>query len=281
MVRIVVDSTCDLSAEQIKELGVTVVPLRVMFGDDEYLDGVDIQKDEFYEKLILAGDNMPVTSQPNPKSFEKVFIECLDDGDEVVAILVSSKLSGTLQSAYNAKMEINSDKIYLVDSKIASFGTYMLIHEAAKMRDEGKSASEIAIRVEHMVKNLKLFVCLNTLKYVVYGGRISKTTGLVGTMLNINPVLEAVDGELVPAGKVRGKKLSYKFMYEKVKDDIDFSYPVSFGHAHAHKAIENFKDFIIEKINIKDHVTVSIGPTVGTYSGPGAIGISYIKKSED
>lgn len=281
MVKIVVDSTCDLSKEQIERLDITVVPLSVRFDDDEYLDSVTINNEEFYEKLILAGDDMPTTSQPSPKSFEKVFKEYVDKGDDVVAILVSSKLSGTLQSAFNAKMEVSEDKIYLVDSRIASFGTYLLISEACKLRDEGKSASEIVIKIEHMIKNLKLYVCLNTLKYLVYGGRISKATGVVGTMLNINPILEAVDGELVQSGKVRGKKLSYKFMLEKVKDDIDTSYPVSFGHAHAHKAIKDFESFMLDHVDIKDKETVSIGPTVGTYSGPGAIGIAYIKKEEE
>ena len=135
MVKIVVDSTCDLSKEQIERLDITVVPLSVRFDDDEYLDSVTINNEEFYEKLILAGDDMPTTSQPSPKSFEKVFKEYVDKGDDVVAILVSSKLSGTLQSAFNAKMEVSEDKIYLVDSRIASFGTYLLISEACKLRD--------------------------------------------------------------------------------------------------------------------------------------------------
>lgn len=281
MVRIIVDSTCDLSKEIVEKLDITVVPLTVRFGDDKFLDSVNISNDEFYEKLLLAHDNLPTTSQPSPIKFKEVFEKYINQGDEIVAIMVSSKLSGTMQSATIAKNEVDEDKIYIVDSKIASFGTYLLINEAVKMRDEGKSASEIAIKIEHLTKNLRLFVCLNTLKYLMYGGRISKTTAAIGEMLNINPVLKAVDGELVQEGKVRGKKLSYKFMFERVKDNIDYSYPVTFGHSHAHKAIENFKDFMYKHLPIEESEIISIGPTVGTYAGPGAIGIAYVQKENN
>ncbi|WP_290771028.1 DegV family protein [Anaerofustis sp.] len=278
MVKIIVDSTCDLNEDLIKKFDVEVIPLSVRFGNEEFLDGVTIKNEEFYEKLMLCGDSLPTTSQPNPNKFKDVFKKYIDKGDEIVAILISSKLSGTLQSAHIAKEEVSKDHIHIVDSKIASFGTYLLINEAVKMRDEGKTASEIAIKLEHMIKNIRLLVCVNTLKYLMYGGRISKTTAVVGGMLNINPILQVVDGEIVQAGKVRGKKLSYKFILENIKDDIDFSYPVAFGHAHAHKAIENFKDFMFSHLDIQESETISIGPTVGTYSGPGAIGIAYIKK---
>lgn len=282
MIKILVDSTCDISKHRAEKLDIEVIPLKVNFDGVIYEDGVDLTSEEFFNKLEKAGDKLPTTSQVNPSEFTSVFKKHIDNGDEILCLCVSSKLSGTLQSAFIAKGDFIDDfeKIQLVDSLCGSYALNLLIGEVCKKRDEGYSLMELKEYADNLAKRVRLYVTLDTLKYLVYGGRISKFTGKVGSALRINPILMLEDGMLVQAGKARGKKLAYKVMVDKCKEDIDFNYPICFGHSHAHKGVQTFKDFCNEFIDVGSSDIYEIGAVIGTHSGPGAVGIAYITKEK-
>lgn len=276
MTRIIVDSTCDLDLEAVENYNLSMVPLSVRFEDEEYMDKIDISNEEFYEKLIASREKVPHTSQPSPDSFRKVF-ETLE-GEDAVYMAVSSKISGTIQSAYTAKMDLGIDNLHILDTRQVSFGEALLVNLAVKMRDEGKNAEEIYAEIMAISGKIKFYAAIDTLKYLVYGGRISKVSGKIGKLMSITPIVEFRDGILEQAGKTRGKKLAYRRILQNVVEDIDTDYPVCFGHSHAKKGLDSFKEYVLSEVTPKEVMEVGIGPVVGTYSGPGTVGIAYISK---
>ena len=213
MIRIITDSASDITIEEAKELGVEVVPLHVIFGNDVFMDGVDISHDEFYKRLEEC-DELPKTSQTNPGGFVEVFEKYIKQGDEIVGIFISSKLSGTYQSSIIASDMIEDGKIHIIDSLNASMGLAVLVREAVKMRDKGKSVDEIKVEIENLIPRVKLIAAVDTLKYLKKGGRLSATSAIVGGVLGITPVISVVDGSVEVLAKTRGHKKSIKFMKE-------------------------------------------------------------------
>ena len=191
MLRIIADSTCDISKEDARKMGIQIVPISVRFGDEEFLDGVEITHEEFYTRLAEC-DELPKTSQPSPDAFMKVFNEAVADGDDVLGIFISSDLSGTYQSACLAALDVEEEtgkKLYMVDSRSASIGTALLIREAVKLRDAGVNVSDIAAACTEMSKYIKLTAVVGSLKYLKMGGRLSGAAAFAGTMLHITPVV--------------------------------------------------------------------------------------------
>ena len=199
-IRIITDSTCDIELEEQERLRIDIVPLTVSFGEDQYLDRVEINKTNFFDKLRKC-DSLPTTSQANPDGFLKLFSQYTDSGDVVVYISMSSKLSGTYQSALIAKDMAGSKDIYVIDSKNATFGLALLVRAAVKMRDEGKNADEIVNNIEDLISRIKLMAVVSTLRYLKMGGRISASVAAVGNILGIVPVLGLDDGEIKAFGK--------------------------------------------------------------------------------
>ena len=200
-IQIVTDSTCDLTAQEAQEMNVKVIPLRVIFEDAVYADGVDIDKATFYEKQAQA-KVLPKTSQLNPQEFCDAFQPMLDTGDEVVMVLLSSKLSGSYQSASIAKeMVEGGERLHLVDSLNITMGESVLVRQAVRMRDQGAGAEEIVAKLEELRGRVRFLAFVGTLKYLKMGGRISASTAAIGTMLNISPVVAVVDGEVKSVGK--------------------------------------------------------------------------------
>ena len=277
MLRIIADSTCDISKEDARKMGIQIVPISVRFGNEEFLDGVEITHEEFYTRLAEC-DELPKTSQPSPDTFMKVFNEA--------GIFISSDLSGTYQSACLAALDVEEEtgkKLYMVDSRSASIGTALLIREAVKLRDAGVNVSDIAAACTEMSKYIKLTAVVGSLKYLKMGGRLSGAAAFAGTMLHITPVVSIEDGKVVVIGKTRGKKAAEKLMHDKlIKDGLSLTRDFMFGHINCSESLETFINKSLTYISdVNGNVGVSsIGCSVGTHVGPGTYGIAYVEAAE-
>ena len=276
--RIIVESTSDL-LPGIKER-VHVVPLTVRFGEEEYIDGVTINHKVFYEKLVES-DVLPTTSQATPHAFAEEYEKAAQAGESAVVITVSSKFSGTYQSAVIAAQEY--DNIYVVDSSSVAIGGAILIERALELLDEGLDAKEIAERLEEEKKNIVIVALVDTLEYLKKGGRISKTVAFAGSVLNIKPVLAVIDGEILILGKARGSKQGNNLLVQEIEKagGIDFTRPILLGFtglsdALLLKYIEDSKYIWEEGLEKVRYTT--IGSVIGTHVGPGAIAVAFYKK---
>ena len=284
-VKLIIDSASDITAAFAEEHGLGFAPLKTTLGGVEYRDGIDIVPDVFYEKLE-ANKELAHTSQVNPGEFFELFEQAMANGDDVVAITLSGGLSGTYQSARIAAAD-HPDRVFVVDSLNATAGTQVLIQRAIAMRDEGKSAKEIFDELEALKKRVRLFVRLETLEYLKRGGRISKTSAVVGGILHIKPILTLNgEGTLETVGKARGIRQSHQMMNDSILacGGIDFSMPVVMTYAG------DINDGSVQKYwddseavfeGHTDLVTVGqLGCVIGTHTGPGAIVIAFVPKSE-
>ena len=278
-VRIIIDSTVDLTPEIKNQL--LIVPLTVHFGETEYVDGVTITHKEFYEKLIES-DVLPTTSQATPFDFGNVFEEVVEAGDTAVVITVSSKLSGTYQSACIAASDY-PNKIFVVDSLSVAIGAGILAELALKMAKEGLDAPTIAQKLNQEKENICLIAMVDTLEYLCRGGRLSKTAALVGGMLSIKPVIALNQGEIVVLGKARGSKQSNNLLIKEIQKagGIDFDKPIMLGYTGLSDHI--LLKYIDDSAFLWEDRTSALryapmGSVIGTHAGPGAIGAAFFKK---
>lgn len=277
-VNIIIDSTTDMPSELKNRL--TVVPLTVHFGDEEYIDGVTITHREFYNKLVES-DVLPSTSQATPAAFEDVFEKVKQAGESAVVITLSSKLSGTYQSAMIAAAEY--ENIYVVDSATAAIGAGILTELAMKLVDEGMDAASIAQKLEQEKQKIRIIAMVDTLEYLKRGGRVSKTVALAGTLLNIKPVLSVVDGEIAMLGKARGSRQGNNLLVQEIgkAGGVDFSRPVLLGYTGLSDALlcKYIGDsrYLWEEGGEEPRYTV-IGSVIGTHAGPGAIAAAFFCK---
>ena len=275
-VNIIVDSTADIT-EDVKER-LTVVPLTLRFGDEEYIEGVTIQKKEFYQKLIES-DVLPKTSQAVPADFSDIFEKIAAAGESAVVITLSSKLSGTWQSAMIAARE-HEESIYVVDSRNVAIGTAILAKLALRLVDEGMGAREITERLEKEREKICLIAMLDTLEYLKKGGRISAAAAFAGGVLSIKPVVCIRDGEIVVLGKARGSKQGNNLLVSEIRKTggIDFTKPILLGYTGLddtllQKYIEDSKALWEEGISSLE--TTMIGSVIGTHAGPGAVAVAF------
>lgn len=279
MVRIITDSTCDLTKERMEEIGVICVPLTVHIGNDIYLDGVDLTREAFYEKLRTE-KSFPTTAQPTPHTFEEVFTAALEEADEVVCLLISSELSGTVQSANIAKNNLEREEIHILDSRTTCLSLGLLVEIAAQRAKEGKTAAEIMTELEELTGRVRICAGIETLEYLKKGGRLSGTAAALGTMLNIRPLMGILDGKVLMLGKARGNKKMYAQLKQMVEEEgIDDGYPVLLGHAQSVENYEKFKEACGDLIEGRTQLYGDIGCVVGTHAGPGIVGIAFIKKA--
>ena len=227
-VELIVDSTVDVP--ECVRSRLTVVPLTIHFGQEEFLDGVTMDRHRFYERLVES-DVLPTTSQASPAAFDQELRRVRDSGSAAVVLTISSKLSGTYQSACIAAEEF--DHVYVVDSQTAAIGTGILAEYALSCAEAGMPADEIAAQLEQKREDVCLVALLDTLEYLKRGGRISKTVALAGGLLNIKPVVTVRDGEVVLIGKARGSKQGNNLLAEKIHTcgGIDFSLPILLGYS--------------------------------------------------
>ena len=211
-------------------------------GNDIYLDGVNLSKTEFYEKLRTE-KSFPTTAQPTPHTFEEVFTAALKEADEVVCLLISLELSGTVQSANIAKNTMERDEIHILDSRTTCLSLGLLVEIAAQRAKEGKTAAEIMTELEGLTSRVRICAGIETLEYLKKGGRLSGTAAALGTMLNIRPLMGILDGKVLMLGKARGNKKMYAQLKQMVEEEgIDDAYPVLLGHAQSMENYEKFKE---------------------------------------
>ena len=277
-VQLIVDSACDMQLDEANKLGVTLMPLRTNFGGEVFLDGVDLSHDAFFEKLTQE-KVLPTTSQVPPYDYEKAYRDAQQAGREALVITLSSKLSGTYQSAVIAAQELGAD-VTIVDSENVTAGERVLVDLAIRLRDEGLGAKEIAERLEQAKKRLCIIGRVDTLEYLYRGGRLSKTSAIAGTLLNIKPVLTVRDGKLAVLGKARGAKQSNNFLNEAIaqRGGIDFSMPLMLGYSgQSDSALQEYiaASRGIWEGKLPQLPITSIGSTIGTHVGPGAVLVAF------
>jgi len=274
-IKIVTDSTADLPADLVKNLGITVVPLYVHFGTEVFRDGVDINKETFFHRLIHGGIH-PKTSQPSPEDFANVYRELAKDNTTgIVSIHISSKFSGTYQSAIEgAKLSGVSCPIEVIDSRLLSMGMGLIIKAAAVASRSGKKLGEIVEDCKNSIPKIKLMGFFDTLRYVQVGGRLGKAKILMGSLLGVKPVLTVADGEYQPCGRVRNtaKGLERLVEFAKTGKNIaDFSVIHSTTPETAHKLADMLSD-----IFPKDQtILAQLGAVLGTHGGPGTLWVAY------
>lgn len=278
-VKIIVDSTADLSKSVVDK--VISVPVTICFGNTEYVDGTDITSKEFYEKLIES-DVLPTTSQPSPDKFEQAFKEIKETGDTAVVITVSSKFSGTFQSA-NIAREGYEDCVYIVDSGSVAIGTGILVEYALRLVEEGKNAEEIYNELIRVREKIYLVALLDTLEYLKKGGRISSTAAFAGALLSIKPVINVVDGVINTLGKARGSKQGNNLLVKEIEASggVDFSMPLLLGYTGLNDTL--LRKYIEDSAylwedSLDSLQTNIIGSAIGVHAGPGAVAVAFFKK---
>lgn len=277
-VRIIVDSSTNVSEKYRKKI--QFVPLTVRFGDREYLDGVELSKHQFYEMLVES-DVLPTTSQATPAAFAEYLESVASAGDSAVVITLSSKLSGTYQSAVLAAEDYPN--IYVVDSQSVAIGTGVLAQYAVELAQQGMGAEEIAQVLTQQREKVCVVALLDTLEYLKKGGRISKTVAFAGGMLNIKPVVTIQDGAVALIGKARGSRNGNNLLVEKIREagGVDFDRPVLLGYTGLSSALlEKYVDD--SKALWADHVDKLDGcllcSVIGTHAGPGAVAVAFFRK---
>ncbi|MBQ7913784.1 MAG: DegV family protein [Clostridia bacterium] len=277
-VKIIIDSASDITAREALEMGITMLPMTIQFGDEEYRAGVDLSNRVFYEKLLSCKE-LPKTSMINEYRFEKAFKNATENGDEVIVILISSKLSGTYEAAKRAS-EGFGGKVFVLDSLSAATGERLLCMHALKLIQEGKTAGQVFDELEKVKGKLCIMAALETLEYLKKGGRISGAVAFVGGMLKIKPLVMLVDGEVKMIGKAHGQKRASALLNSIVKErgGIDFSMPhgviwTGLDESVATNYMKECKPFLGER----EVSTYLIGSTIGTHVGPGVFGWAFFE----
>lgn len=282
MVKIIVDSTADMTPEVEKRLG--IVPLTLHFGEKEYVSGVDIDGKKFYEMLVES-DVLPTTSQATPYAFEKVFREATADGSEVVCLTVAAKLSGTHQSAVIAAEEFEG-KVHVVDSNTVTIGLGILAEYALQLVDRGLSAEEIARKLLQKRDEVHLLAMVDTLEYLKKGGRISAAAAVAGGLLNIKPVLTVQEGEIRVLGKARGSRQANNLLAQEIQKagGVDFEKPLLLGYTGLSDA--TLQKYIQDSAELwkgaRENLPYAIvGSVVGTHVGPGAVAVAFFRQEKN
>lgn len=277
-IRIIADSGCDITQEEARELGIEILPIKTIFGETEYRDGIDLTHEEFFEKLIES-DIFPTTSQISPFEYEQKYEEIKKDGDQAIVITLSSKLSGCFQSA-NIAAEDYEGIVFPVDSLSVTAGERILIEYAVRLREQGLQIQEIIEKLEEKKHKIRLIALLDTLEYLKKGGRISAAAAMAGALLSIKPVVAIENGEVTVLGKARGSKAGNNMLREMVNKEgiIDFSMPFALVYSGlSDELLQKYKkdnrDLFEDAVG--DIQGYSLGCAIGTHIGPGAIGTAF------
>jgi DegV family protein with EDD domain len=277
-IKIVTDSTSEISQKEAEKLNITVVPLTTIIDGVNYLDGIDLAPEEFYEKQAQS-KRLPTTSQPSPVAFEKAFSTAQKNGDDIITICIASKMSGTCQSAHLAK-DICGGNIWIIDSETVTLGLQILVRLAIRLRDENKPAAEIVELLEEKKKTIGLYAAVDTLEYLYKGGRLSGVSAVAGKLLNIKPLLSVQEGTITAIGKSRGLKQAYKDLFQLVESagGIDYTLPFAIGYTGDRTRLTDFETESQTYLDGHEPITGSIGSVVGAHAGPGAVTIVFFKR---
>ncbi|GAH23944.1 unnamed protein product, partial [marine sediment metagenome] len=269
-VKIVTDSTSDLPAQIAQELGITVVSAYVRFGEMVYRDGVDIGHDELYQKLV-ASPIHPATSQPSPGDFADVYRKLARETDEIVSIQATSKLSGIYNSALQGReLAATGCHIEVVDSLSVSMGLGLIAMAAARLAKAGESLEAVMEEVRQAIPSIRLLGVFDTLKYLLRGGRIGKAKALLGSVLNVKPLITMRDGELFPAGQARTRSKGIDRLFDLVKNALDIQ-ELAIVHSTTPDEAGSLKERIASIFDRRRIHIARLGPALGVHGGPGAL----------
>jgi len=279
-VRIMSDSTCDLSSELIEKHGIVIVPLYVVFEEKAYKDGIEMSTEELYKKVEEL-DTLPKTSAPSPADFQNIFRQYIEKGEDIVYIGLSSEMSSTMQNAMIAAQEFPEGRIELVDSRNLSTGIGLLVVKAAEYAEQGMSASEIAARVRELVPRVRTRFIINTLDYLYKGGRCNALESFIGNLFKIKPVVTVKDGKMILEEKIRGKwEKARSNMLENALSDkgnmLDDRIFVT--HSMAPKDAALLRESLLKEIPEAEILMTDAGCVISSHCGAGTVGILYIKK---
>ena len=275
-IKIITDSTLDLPAELIREKDIEVLPLLINFGEESYLDGVEITTKEMIDKIDATGV-LPTTAQVTPNRFEESFKKYLDEVYKIVALTLSSDMSGTYQSACIAKDMLESDDIVVIDSRNVTSGLGLLVLKACELRDKGLGIKEIEEGILKAIPKVKCSLNFESLENLVRGGRLSKTAGTIGSVLGLRLILEIKDGKMSVKDKVRGSKKALKKLVSDFESaDVDFDSPIVLLELLNEDVYQGLKIYFQEK-NI-NYIDAKVGCTVGIHSGIKPCGIFFFEK---
>ena len=280
-IRMIVDSASDILPSEAEKLGVVHIPMKVLFGTEEYADAVELSHKMFYEKLIES-DVLPTTCQVPPAEFEAAYQKVVEAGDTAVVVTVSGKLSGTYQSAVIAAEEYEGT-VFVVDSESVCIGERILVLRGLELIREGLSAAEVAERLEQEKKRIRVLALLDTLEYLKKGGRISSATALAGTLLAIKPVITVENGEVALVGKARGSRQGNNLLRELVAKSGGICFEKPYCLAYSGLSDSLLQKYITDSGELwQDYAeelpVATVGCVIGTHVGPGAVAVAYFEK---
>lgn len=270
-IKIVTDSTSYISKEFLKDNDLSVVPLNYVFDGEAFVEGFKGEFDEFFKKLEST-KLFPTTSQPAAGDFFEVFKKALENHDEIIAIVLSSKLSGTYNSAVLAKNMLEDKKITIIDSETSASNLRYLVEDALKMASEGKSSKEIAEFINQKKTSMRVYLTTDTLEYLSRGGRLSTLQSTIGNLLNVKPIIELKDGELQLLEKVRGKNKAITGIIDKIPDNVQ---KISICHILNIEEARKLQDVLIQKFPKAIISIDELGPVVGSHLGPKTLGLCF------
>jgi DegV family protein with EDD domain len=275
MIKIATDSTAYLPEEVIQRYGIHIIPLKVLFGERTYDECRDLSYEQFYQMLPQSKE-LPTTSQPAVGEFHELYSRLIQDGSEVISIHISSKISGTVDSALMARKELPEAKISVVDSLSTAMGLELMVIAAAEAVSAGQSRAEVVAMLERMARETRLFFVVDTLEYLQKGGRIGGAAALVGSLLSVKPILCLKDGRIEPLDKVRTKRKAVNRLLDVMVEELGSELPVrvTVGHAMAPEEGQALLEKVRSCLNCSALHIAQIGPTIGTHVGPGTLGLA-------
>ncbi|MBI4202833.1 MAG: DegV family protein [Chloroflexi bacterium] len=278
-VKVVTDSTADLPPEVVKDLDITVVPLNVLFGQESFLDGVELSSEDFFQRL-QASAALPTTSQPSPGAFFDVYRRLVDSGHQVVSVHISDRLSGTLNSARQGKEQLQGGQVEILDSMQATLGLGLVATAAAKVARAGGSLEETVAAAKEAIGEVQVFGVLDTLEYLQKGGRIGRVRGMIASILKIRPIVTIKEGLTESAGMARSRAQGIQFLVTIAQDRAPLKQAAvvySTTPDEADQIAEQVKQYVADGVVIK----ARFGPVLGTYVGPGSWGLVVQSERKD
>jgi DegV family protein with EDD domain len=276
MIKIVTDSTAYLSEVTVMKHDIRVVPLCVHFGDQAFKEGLELSQEEFYARLKEAPE-LPTTSQPSAGEFHQVFADLADAGHDILTLTISSKLSGTWNSAMAAKEMLPGANISVVDSLSTSVGLELMVQEAVSMAQNGADSQTIVSQMEAIRDKLRIFFVVDTLEYLAKGGRIGNAKAFLGTVLKVKPILVLEEGAIEPLEQVRSKRKAVARMLDLVEDCVGDHAPqakVAVTHALVPEEAQTLSQELVDRLGTTQPIVAELGPVIGAHTGPGVVGVA-------
>ena len=277
MIKFLVDTSSDYTIDEVKAKGMRLAPLHITLGEKDYRDGYDLTKDAFYE-LLTSNEEFPKTSQPTPQDFVDIFEEAQEAGDELICILLSSRLSGTFQSATLAKNIVEYDNIHLIDSLGATHMIRIMADYGQELAAAGKSAAEIVAELDEMKSKIKVLAVVDTLEYLCKGGRVNKATAAIGEVAKVKPMITVAEGQVSVIGKSLGKNKAIGSLLKALEEcEVDDRFPIYSVSTLGTDNCEVFEKRLTDAgYSFKERL--QIGATIGTHVGPGVFGMIFVQK---